>query len=147
MAAKSVKQDVLQAEIARLQLLAQAGLNSARLSAQAGLDATESEAARRLQRLLLEELHHRIKNTLATVIAITSQSLRNAESLEQGRLAVESGLLALGCAHDLLLHQTGPARSSAMSSAPLSSPLRIIRFGDLPFRTPPWMSGRTRCCP
>jgi two-component sensor histidine kinase len=104
MAAKSVKQDVLQVEIARLrELLAQAGLNSARLSAQAGLDATESEAARRLQRLLLEELHHRIKNTLATVIAITSQSLRNAESLEQGRLAVENRLLALGCAHDLLL--------------------------------------------
>jgi two-component sensor histidine kinase len=64
MAAKSVKQDVLQVEIARLrELLAQAGLNSARLSAQAGLEATESEAAGRLQRLLLEELHHRIKNT------------------------------------------------------------------------------------
>ena len=43
-------------------------------AAQAGIDATESEAARRLQRLLLEELHHRVKNTLSTVIAITSQS-------------------------------------------------------------------------
>src|SRR5438874_5027160 len=104
MAAKSVKEDVLQAENARLrELLAQAGLNTARLLAKAGLDATESEAARRLQRLLLEELHHRIKNTLATVIAITSQSLRNAESLEQGRRAVENRVLALGRAHDLLL--------------------------------------------
>jgi two-component sensor histidine kinase len=104
MAAKSVKEDVLQAENARLsELLAQAGLNSARLLAQAGLDATESEAARQLQRLLLEEVHHRMKNTLATVIAITSQSLRNAETLEQGRLAVENRLLALGRAHDLLL--------------------------------------------
>ena len=36
-------------------------------------------------------------------MAITSQSLRTAETLEQGRLAVESRLIALGKAHDLLL--------------------------------------------
>jgi two-component sensor histidine kinase len=40
---------------------------------------------------------------LATIMAITSQSLRTAENLEQGRLAVESRMLALGRAHDLLL--------------------------------------------
>ena len=56
-----------------------------------------------MQRLLLEELHHRVKNTLATVLAITSQSLRTADTLEQGRMAVESRLMALGRAHDLLL--------------------------------------------
>ena len=60
------------------ELLSQAGIDAARLLAQAGIDATENEAAKRLQRLLLEELHHRVKNTLATVIAITSQSLRTA---------------------------------------------------------------------
>src|ERR1700754_2941278 len=84
-------------------LLAQAEIDAARILAQAGLDAAENETAKRLQRLLLEELHHRVKNTLATVIAITSQSLRNAESLEEGRIAVESRLIALGRAHDLLL--------------------------------------------
>jgi two-component sensor histidine kinase len=52
---------------------------------------------------LLEELHHRVKNTLATVIGITSQSLRTADNLEDGRKAVESRLIALGRAHDLLL--------------------------------------------
>jgi two-component sensor histidine kinase len=94
----------LQAEnIGLRELLTQAGLDAARLLAQAGIDASENEAAKQLQRLLLEELHHRIKNTLATVIAITSQSLRSAESLEQGRIAVESRLFALGRAHDLLL--------------------------------------------
>jgi PAS domain S-box-containing protein len=61
------------------------------------------EATKRVQRLLLQELHHRVKNTLATVIAITSQSLQNAKNLEAGRLAVESRLMALGRAHDLLL--------------------------------------------
>ncbi len=85
------------------ELLAQAGLDAACLLEQAGIDAAESETARQLQRLLLEELHHRVKNTLATVIAITSQSLRSAASLEQGRVAVESRLVALGRAHDLLL--------------------------------------------
>ena len=63
------------------------------------------EAAKRGQRLLLRELHHRVKNTLATVIAITSQSLRTAQNLEEGRLAVESRLVALGRAHDLLLQE------------------------------------------
>jgi len=84
-------------------LLAQAGLDAARLLAEAGIVAVENETAKRLQRLLLEELHHRVKNSLATVIAITSQSLRNADSLEAGSAAVEHRLFALGRAHDLLL--------------------------------------------
>jgi two-component sensor histidine kinase len=98
------KEDALEAEIARLrELLAQAGIDASRLLAQAGIDATENATAKRLQRLLLEELHHRVKNTLATVIGITAQSLRSAENLEQGRLAVETRLMALGRAHDVLL--------------------------------------------
>jgi two-component sensor histidine kinase len=100
----SPKEDSLEAENAALRdLLSQAEIDAARLLAQAGIGATENEAAKRLQRLLLEELHHRVKNTLATVIAIASQSLRNAENLDQGRLAVENRLVALGRAHDLLL--------------------------------------------
>ncbi|MET0721660.1 MAG: sensor histidine kinase [Tardiphaga sp.] len=101
---KSRNDDALETENAGLrELLSQAEIDAARLLAKAGIDASENEAAKRLQRLLLEELHHRVKNTLATVIAITSQSLRTADSLEQGRLAVESRLVALGRAHDLLL--------------------------------------------
>jgi two-component sensor histidine kinase len=101
---KSIKEIALEAENAGLRdLLTQAGIDAARILAQAGLDATENEVAKRLQRLLLEELHHRVKNTLATVIAITSQSLRSAASLDEGRLAVEDRLVALGRAHDLLL--------------------------------------------
>lgn len=99
-----LNEQALQAEIVGLRdLLTQAGLDAALLLEKAGIDATENEAARRLQRLLLEELHHRVKNTLATVMAITSQSLRNAETLEQGRAAVESRLFALGRAHDVLM--------------------------------------------
>jgi two-component sensor histidine kinase len=98
------QEDALEIENAGLRdLLTQAGIDAARLLAKAGVDAAESQTAKRLQRLLLEELHHRVKNTLATVIAITSQSLRSAASLEEGRLAVEGRLAALGRAHDVLL--------------------------------------------
>lgn len=104
MPSTSLIENPLAAENAELRiLLAQAGLDAARLLAEAGITAIENETAKRLQRLLLEELHHRVKNSLATVIAITSQSLRNAESLESGKAAVEYRLFALGRAHDLLL--------------------------------------------
>src|SRR3954462_4531252 len=84
-------------------LLEQAGIDAKALLAQAGIDAKEREAADKLQKLILEELHHRIKNTLATVRAITSQSLRTAISIEHGEHAIDSRLAALGHAHDLLM--------------------------------------------
>jgi two-component sensor histidine kinase len=85
-------------------LLEQATIDAAVLLAQAGIDAKEREAADKLQKLILEELHHRIKNTLATVSAIASQSIRMATSLNHAQQAIEGRLLALGRAHDLLLH-------------------------------------------
>jgi two-component sensor histidine kinase/CheY-like chemotaxis protein len=84
-------------------LLEQASIDAEVLLAQAGIDAKEREAADKLQKLILEELHHRIKNTLATVSAIASQSLRTATSIEHGQQAIEGRLIALGRAHDLLL--------------------------------------------
>ena len=84
-------------------LLDQASIDANALLAQAGIDAKEREAADNLQKLILEELHHRIKNTLATVTAIAAQSLRTATSIEHGQQAIEGRLIALGRAHDLLL--------------------------------------------
>src|SRR5665811_2288057 len=96
--------DLLEAENVSLRLLlAQAEINAQELLAQAGIDAKEREAADKLQKLILEELHHRIKNTLATVSAIASQSLRNVPGAEHAQHAIEGRLLALGRAHDLLL--------------------------------------------
>jgi two-component sensor histidine kinase/CheY-like chemotaxis protein len=100
----SASQEFLSAENDSLRLLLeQAGIDAKALLAQAGIDAKEREAADKLQKLILEELHHRIKNTLATVSAIASQSLRTATSLEHGQQAIEGRLVALGRAHDLLL--------------------------------------------
>ena len=100
----------LESENAALrELLGQARIDAEHLLAQAGIEATEHEAAQRLQRLLLEELHHRMKNMLAMIIGITSQTLRAAVTLEQGGLAISSRLVAMGRAQDLLLrnNETG----------------------------------------
>jgi two-component sensor histidine kinase len=103
-AARSSTKAALTAENDSLRLLLeQAELDTKLLLAKAGIDAREREAADKLQRLILEELHHRIKNTLATVGAIASQSLRTATSIEHAQLAIESRLFALGRAHDLLM--------------------------------------------
>jgi two-component sensor histidine kinase len=100
----TLPQELLAAENVSLRLLlTQAEVNAQALLAQAGIDAKEREASDKLQKLILEELHHRIKNTLATVSAIASQSLRNAPSTEHAGHAIEGRLLALGRAHDLLL--------------------------------------------
>jgi two-component sensor histidine kinase/DNA-binding NarL/FixJ family response regulator len=101
---RSAQEAVLTAENDSLRLLLeQAGIDAETLLAQAGIDAKEREAADKLQKLILGELHHRIKNTLATVSAIAFQSLRAATSIEHGQKAIEGRLLALGRAHDLLM--------------------------------------------
>jgi len=97
-------QDFLAAENVSLRLLlAQAEINSRSLLAKAGIDAREREASDKLQKLILEELHHRIKNTLATMGAIVSQSLRNLQGAEHAQQAIDGRLFALSRAHDLLL--------------------------------------------
>src|ERR1700726_3449971 len=104
LAAPASPHEVLAAENVSLRLLlTQAKLSAETLLAQAGIDAKEREASDKLQKLILEELHHRIKNTLAMVSAIASQSLRNVQGAEQAQHAIEGRLLALGKAHDLLL--------------------------------------------
>jgi two-component sensor histidine kinase len=126
MAGPNIPQEFLKAENVGLRmLLEQAGIDARALLAQAGIDAAQRETADNLQKLILEELHHRIKNTLATVSAIAAQSLRTATSIEHGQQAIESRLLALGRAHDLLLQ----ARWSSASLA------HIIRSATEPYES------------
>ncbi len=73
------------------------------LLVQAGVHAAEQDLAGKLQRLVSEELHHRVQNTLATVQAIVSQTLRTAESMSEAQTAIEHRLRSLGRVHDLLL--------------------------------------------
>ena len=69
-------------------------------------DITEQKHAEEQQRFFLNELNHRVKNTLATVQSIASQTLRTTETSEQFREAFEGRLLALSKTHNLLTHQS-----------------------------------------
>jgi two-component sensor histidine kinase/FixJ family two-component response regulator len=96
-------QDALATQNDTLRLaLEQAGIDAKALLVQAGIEADEREAADKLQQLIHAELHHRIKNMLATVSAITHQSLRTAPSVAHASSAIDGRFAALGRAHDLL---------------------------------------------
>ena len=97
-------QDALTTENDSLKLaLEQAGIDAKALLVQAGIDAEEREVADKLQGLIHAELHHRIKNTLSTVSAIATQSIRNAMSLSHANAVIDGRLAALSRAHDLLI--------------------------------------------
>ncbi|MFZ0269141.1 sensor histidine kinase [Caulobacter sp.] len=67
-----------------------------------GVDITEQVHAQDQQRLLLDELNHRVKNTLATVQAISQQTLRSATDPAAFAKAFEARLLALSQTHNAL---------------------------------------------
>lgn len=95
--------DALTTENDSLKLaLEQAGIDAKALLIQSGIEAEERHAAENLQNLIHAELHHRIKNMLATVGAIADQSLRTATSMTHARSAIDGRLAALARAHDLL---------------------------------------------
>src|ERR1700760_2868201 len=68
----------------------------------ASRDLPERKQIEELQRLLANELNHRVKNTLATVQSIVNQTLRGATDVELARTAVNARIVALAEAHDLL---------------------------------------------
>ncbi|MBD0417255.1 sensor histidine kinase [Oryzicola mucosus] len=65
-------------------------------------DITEARAANERQRLLLRELNHRVKNTLATVQALATQTVRHARNPGDFLEAFSARLRSLGLAHGLL---------------------------------------------
>ena len=69
------------------------------------LDITRWKRDEEQHRLLVEELDHRLKNTLATVQSIAAQTLRGAAIEERVREAFEGRLLALSKAHNLLARE------------------------------------------
>jgi two-component sensor histidine kinase len=68
----------------------------------ASRDLTELKQAEELQRLLLSELNHRVKNTLATIQALTAQTLRAARDLPSAKEALDRRIRSMAQAHDLL---------------------------------------------
>jgi two-component sensor histidine kinase len=67
-----------------------------------GMDRTEAVRAERRQRLLIDELNHRVNNTLATVQSIASQTLRATADAVTARDAFQARITALSKAHGML---------------------------------------------
>lgn len=108
--------------------------------------AAQAEIAARLkveahQKLLLDELNHRVKNTLATVQSIAVQSLRSPAGPSGFREIFEARLLALSEAHNLLSNEAWRgadlATLAARELAPYGGddPTRIRLDGE-----PAWLS-------
>lgn len=67
-----------------------------------GHDVTDNVLATQRQKLMIDELNHRVKNTLATVQSIAMQTARSHEDPRTFAAGFQSRLLALSHTHDLL---------------------------------------------
>lgn len=70
-----------------------------------GYDVTERKRAEDHQRLLIDELNHRVKNMLAIVQGIAMQTLKGDAATPEARLAFEQRLGALAATHTLLTRE------------------------------------------
>jgi PAS domain S-box-containing protein len=98
------------------------------------IDLTEQKRATAQQRGLIDELNHRVKNTLATIQSLAAQTMRGAK--DQGAKDFEARLMTLSRVHDQLTRQSwewadfativqqtfAPLRGSANSNAHLHGP-------------------------
>ncbi|NEU13793.1 PAS domain S-box protein [Methylobacterium sp. BTF04] len=110
------------------------------------VDVTDAKRAEEHLLLLIHELNHRVKNTLATVQSIAGQSLRRLEGGEAAaaRAAFEARLLALARVHDVLTRESwdGAELGTVVADAiaPLNStdghPSRFVVSGPA-LRLPP----------
>ncbi|PVE22210.1 hypothetical protein DC522_22180 [Microvirga sp. KLBC 81] len=109
------------------------------------VDITEPKRAEEHQRLLMHELNHRVKNTLATVQALVTQTLRTSPSTSEAKAAIDARLTALSCAHDVLTRERWDGADlheiAARAVEPFALPgftLQVPMFGLLPTRFLQW---------
>jgi len=69
------------------------------------VDLTKQKKEQAQSTMMINELNHRVKNTLATVQSIVWQALRNAADPEAIRKYIETRLFALSRSHDLLTRE------------------------------------------
>jgi PAS domain S-box-containing protein len=110
------------------------------------VDVTDAKIAGEHQTLLIHELNHRVKNTLATVQSIAMQSLRGLKGpqADAARAAFEARLLALARAHDVLTRQSWESADLdevvADAVAPLDGTRTRFAIAGPPVRLPPRMA-------
>ncbi|MCG7391762.1 PAS domain-containing protein [Microvirga sp. ACRRW] len=89
-------------------------------------DVSHRKNAEEHRELLIHELNHRVKNTLATVQSIAAQTLRNAGVTQEPRMALEARLFALSRAHDVLTRENWEGASLREIVAQSIDPYRGI---------------------
>jgi two-component sensor histidine kinase len=94
----------------------------------ASRDLTQMKGAEEHQGLLVNELNHRVKNSLATVQSIAAQTLRTAPDLRTAREALESRIISLARAHDLLTDRSWSAAEFGAVVTRALEPFAIGRF-------------------
>jgi PAS domain S-box-containing protein len=72
----------------------------------ASRDLSELKRAEETRRLLVNELDHRVKNTLTIIQSIVIQTLRGAADLDAARGAIDARIISLAAAHDLLTQRS-----------------------------------------
>jgi PAS domain S-box-containing protein len=70
-----------------------------------GSDVTERVRAENHQKLLINELNHRVKNTLTSIQSIVAQTLRGVQTKEEASEAIRARIHALSRAHDVLTNE------------------------------------------
>lgn len=66
------------------------------------VDITDRKEAEARQKVLIDELNHRVKNSLATVQSLALQTVQHSSDLGEFSATFEARLIALAKAHDLL---------------------------------------------
>ena len=99
-------------------------------------DINERKQAELRQKLLVDELNHRVKNTLATVQSLASQTARSTANPKDFSNAFEGRLIALSKAHDQLTrHHWENAELRELLSGSLApyaaaAPERVVLRGE-----------------
>ena len=76
-------------------------------------------------RLLINELNHRVKNTLATVQSIVAQTLRGGDASTRTRDTLTSRIVALSKAHDVLTNEQWSGADLDEIAAQAAQPFRL----------------------
>ncbi|RYE54425.1 MAG: histidine kinase, partial [Rhizobiaceae bacterium] len=70
-----------------------------------GSDVTERVRGEIHQKLLINELNHRVKNTLASIQSIVTQTLRGVQTNDEASKAISARIIALSRAHNVLTNE------------------------------------------
>lgn len=107
---------------------------------QISLDITERKRGEEQRKLLVNELNHRVKNTLAVVQAIASQTLRSANDIAEAERSLTGRLVSLAKAHDILTQENwsgADLRELLTASLSPHAGLERFRLDGPPARLPP----------